>query len=119
AINALNGTEVWETPLGDAKQGAYIWSSPLLINGKVYVGLASHNDAPCVRGAVFALDPATGRTIWVHYMVPAGKLGGTVWSSLIARPQAHEVVATTGNPCPWGNGFAQVDSFVAMDWDTG
>jgi len=105
--------------LGDSTRGAYIWSSPLLINDKLYIGLASHDDTPCVRGAVFALDPDDGHSVWVHYTVNANKLGGSVWSSLIARPGAHEIIATTGNPCPWGNSFGQADSFVAIDWDTG
>jgi len=119
AINTLTGTEIWNTQLGDPNTGAFIWSSPLLVNGKVYIGLASHNDNPCVRGGVFALDPASGKVVWRHYMVPSGSLGGTVWSSLIANPGRHELIATTGNPCPNGTVYAQTDAFVAMDWDTG
>ncbi len=49
--------------MGDSAHGAHIWSSPLLINDKLYIGLASHNDTPCVRGAVFALDPKDGHSI--------------------------------------------------------
>ncbi len=119
AVNTLTGTGVWNVQLGNPEAGAYIWSSPLLVNGKVYIGLASRNDNPCVRGGVFALDAATGKIAWMHYMVGAGALGGSVWSSLIANPGAHEVIATTGNPCLSSQSDEQQDSFVAMDWDTG
>ena len=119
AINTLTGTELWHMQLGDPAHGANIWSSPLLVNSKLYIGLASDDDNPCVRGAVFALDPKDGHSIWIHYTVDANQLGGAVWSSLIARSAAHEIIATTGNPCPWGASFGQSDSFVALDWDTG
>jgi len=119
AVNTLTGTGVWTIQLGNPDAGAFIWSSPLLANGKVYIGLASHDDHPCVRGAVFALDAATGKVDWTHYMVQAGALGGSVWSSLTANPSAHEVIATTGNPCPEGKSDNQQDAFVGMDWDTG
>jgi hypothetical protein len=46
-------------------------------HGKLYLGLASHNDNPCVRGAVFALDPKDGHSIWAYYTVDANHLGGT------------------------------------------
>lgn len=119
AVNILTGTGAWTTQIGDPNAGAFIWSSPLLVNGKVYIGLASRDDGPCVRGAVFALDAATGKVHWTHYMVRAGALGGAVWSSVIANPGAHEIIATTGNPCPGGVVSDQTDSFVGMDWNTG
>jgi outer membrane protein assembly factor BamB len=99
--------------------GAFIWSSPLVVNDLVYVGLASQGDNPCVRGAVFALDPDTGETAWVHYMAPAGLLGGAVWSSLTADPDTHQIIATTGNPCLSEIVLPEEDAFVALDWDTG
>lgn len=126
AVDTRNGTGVWSVRL-DASPGAFIWSSPLLTNGKVYVGLASHDDHPCVRGAVFALDPATGQIVWSHYIVPANELGGGVWSSLNADPDADAVIVTTGNPCeleqdnPVQGGVihAQEDAFLALNWDSG
>jgi alcohol dehydrogenase (cytochrome c) len=119
AVNILTGKEVWDLQIGNENDGAFIWSSPLLVNGKVYIGLASHDDNPCVRGGVFAFNAATGNVVWKHYMTSAGTLGGGVWSSLIAVPSAHELIATTGNPCPHGVSGDEEDSFVAMNWDTG
>jgi len=119
AVNALTGREIWNVQIGDPDAGAFIWSSPLLVNGKVYIGLASHDDSPCVRGGVFAFDATTGKLAWTHYMVRTGTLGGSVWSSLTADPRRQEIIATTGNPCPHGNSDDQQDAFIAMDWNTG
>src|SRR5579884_3807571 len=54
ALNANTGAIIWQTQLS-TQAGAYIWSSPALYNGSVYVGLASLNDCPLVRAGVFQL----------------------------------------------------------------
>ncbi len=118
AVDIRTGKGLWSALLSD-QPGAFIWSSPLVINGKVYVGIASHNDDPCVRGAIYALDEQTGVLDWTHYTVPQGALGGTVWSSLTANPALHELIATTGNPCLDYTPIAEEDSIVGLDWDTG
>ena len=121
AVSTRDGTLVWKTMLGEPNQlGAYIWSSPLLVNGKVYIGFSSEGDHPCVRGALYALDAAIGKIVWVHYTAPAGELGGAIWSSPIANPEQHAIIVSTGNPCPGGAvSDLEQDSFVAVDWDTG
>ena len=73
ALSARNGTVAWKVSLGDpdtAVEGAHVWSSPAVFDGTVYVGKASHIDAPCVRGAVFALDAATGAQKWRFNVLP-------------------------------------------------
>jgi polyvinyl alcohol dehydrogenase (cytochrome) len=67
ALDALTGALRWKRPLGNpdtSVEGTHVWSSPAVFHGKVYVGKASHLDAPCVRGAVIALDAATGAEVW-------------------------------------------------------
>jgi outer membrane protein assembly factor BamB len=119
AVDITTGKQRWQIQLQSPATGAFIWSSPLVTNDLVYVGLASQGDNPCVRGAVFALNPDTGDTVWVHYMAPAGLLGGAVWSSLTADPDAHQIIAMTGNPCLSQTVLPEEDAFVALDWNTG
>jgi outer membrane protein assembly factor BamB len=121
AISTYDGSLAWKIQLGDPnKRGAYVWSSPLLVNGKVYIGLASEGDNPCVRGALYALDAATGKIAWTHYTAPEGELGGGIWSSPIADAAQHAIMMVTGNPCPGGAvSDYQQDSILAVDWDTG
>lgn len=119
AVNTTTHQLAWIATLDTPARGAYLWSSPLVVNGTVYVGMASHNDNPCVRGAIYALDEQTGVARWTHYTVPEGVLGGAVWSSVTADVAHHLIVATTGNPCPEGPVTDEEDSIVAMDWDSG
>src|SRR5262245_26988425 len=49
AVDIRTGTGVWNEQIGDPNHGAYIWGSPIVANGKVYIGLASAQDRPCVR----------------------------------------------------------------------
>jgi outer membrane protein assembly factor BamB len=120
AVDIRTGKEKWHTQIGDPDDGAFIWSSPLFVNGRVYIGLASQNDNPCVRGGVFAFDASTGHIVWSHFMVPSGVRGGGVWSSLTADPDAHSIIATTGNPCGDSRvSDADQDAIIALNWDTG
>src|SRR5438132_2182318 len=71
ALDALTGALKWKHSVGDPDvEGAHVWSSPAVFNGKVYVGKASHRDAPCVRGAAIALDAATGAEVWRFEPLP-------------------------------------------------
>ena len=73
ALDAQSGVFAWKTALGDpdpAVEGAHVWSSPAVFDGKVYVGKSSHLDNPCVRGAVVALDASTGSEVWRFEALP-------------------------------------------------
>jgi polyvinyl alcohol dehydrogenase (cytochrome) len=119
AVDIRTGKGVWHKQIGDPSKGAYIWSSPLAVNGKIYIGLASNNDHPCVRGSVFAFDAATGKPAWVHYTERPDRRGGGVWSSLTADPRHGEVIATSGNPCTTPASDVEQDAIIGIDWNTG
>jgi outer membrane protein assembly factor BamB len=119
AVNLVTHQQVWVQQLGDPTAGAFIWGSPLVIHGLVYIGLASHEDNPCIRGGIWALDAATGAAKWVHYTVDAATIGGSVWSSITADPSKHQLIVTTSNPCPGNDVVGEEDSIIALDWDSG
>lgn len=91
----------------------------MLAHGNVYIGMASRNDNPCVRGAVIALNGSNGIVRWTHYTAPEGELGGGVWSSVTVDAAEHAILATSGNPCSTPISDYQQDSIIAMNWDTG
>ena len=73
ALDALTGALKWKHNVGNPDpnvEGAHVWSSPAVFNGKVYVGKSSHRDAPCVRGNVMALDAETGAEVWQFDPLP-------------------------------------------------
>jgi polyvinyl alcohol dehydrogenase (cytochrome) len=106
AINTKNGSLKWKTQL-DPHPLAVDTSSPVVVGGVVYTGVASLEEAsaanpqyPCCsfRGSALAVSARTGAVIWRHYTVPTGYSGGSVWgNSVVPDLLRHVVYITTGN----------------------
>jgi polyvinyl alcohol dehydrogenase (cytochrome) len=97
ALDALTGSVIWHTRLGSSPDN-FVWDSPALYNGTLYIGVASYGDCPLVQGKLFALDAATGSILATANMVPDGCVGGGVWSSPAIDPNEGAVWVTTGTP---------------------
>jgi polyvinyl alcohol dehydrogenase (cytochrome) len=117
SLDATTGKLIWRTPLADSTKGWHLWSSPLVFDGKIYVGLASHCDNPCVRGTIVCVDASDGRVIWTSHTAPQESTGAGVWSSFAVDPARRLVYATSGNFCEGTDTHG--DSIVALDADTG
>ncbi|MFP5264405.1 MAG: PQQ-binding-like beta-propeller repeat protein [Blastocatellia bacterium] len=117
SLDAATGNLIWRTPLADSTEGWHLWSSPLVFGGKVYAGLASHCDNPCVRGTIVCVDASSGKVIWKSYTAPQGSTGAGVWSSFAVDPARRLIYATSGNFCEGTDTHG--DSIVALDADTG
>jgi polyvinyl alcohol dehydrogenase (cytochrome) len=117
ALNTATGQIQWRTPLGDAKSGNFIWSSPVLSQNALYIGLSSLGDCPLVRGAVVRIpldDPADPL---IRYLVPGNETGAGVWSSPAVDEAANLVYVTTGNASEqdatqgiWGSALLAMDA---------
>jgi len=79
ALNANTGSILWKTALG--MPPSFIYSSPLLFNGSVYIGLSSYNDCPEVQGQLIQVNASTGAIQHTFNIVPNGCMGGGVWGS--------------------------------------
>jgi len=103
ALDAATGTVTWKTRIGpvDAAQpdGYYNWSSPTVAGGHIYVGLSSNCDVPLIRGGVVELDQHTGTVLHTWFTVPAGSVGGSVWTSILTSSTGSDVWVSTGNEC--------------------
>jgi outer membrane protein assembly factor BamB len=102
-LDAATGAQRWSHPLG-AGASAFAWASPLLANGRAYVGVASYCDNPSVQGAVQALDLATGGVLANQPIVRSGRAGGGVWNSPALSPDGGTLVAATGEDYAGYNG---------------
>lgn len=122
ALDAATGAVDWmgrvDTPSATVND-YYSWSSPLVANGKVYVGISSDCDAPLVPGGVAAFDQSTGNQTAIWTDVPAGGTnnGGSVWSSPALLGNG-DIVATTGNGYKHSGEPLYDDSVVALNPDT-
>lgn len=140
AVDPATGARAWKTRV-DEFPSARITGSPALHAGRIYVGVASNEEAAgavptyeCCRfrGSLVALDAATGRQVWKTYTVDAprptqknavgvqlwGPSGAPIWSSPAIDPLRNAVYATTGNNYTDPTS-ALSDAFVAFDLDTG
>ncbi len=139
AFDRRTGKILWDVVLADYKIGYSATMAPLVLEGKVIVGI-SGGEYP-TRGFLDAYDPDTGKRIWRFYTVPApGEPGSETWPSsaeVLARggggtwttgsydPDLNLLYWGTGNPNPdyWGNGREgdnlYTNSLVAIDAATG
>ncbi len=115
AVNTETHQMVWNVQLSSDKE-AYIWDSPLLVNGLLYIGISSVKDDPCIRGTIFALDPATGSIQWKYYAGDTLTVG--IWASITANPAEQELLVDTGD-CTNGVQNSLEDSVLALDWNSG
>lgn len=103
ALNAATGAVSWQTEIGPPSTSQpdayYNWSSPTVIDGHIYVGLASGCDLPLIRGGEVELDQHTGRVLSTWHTVPGGSIGGSIWSSAAVSADGHHVWMSTGNEC--------------------
>jgi polyvinyl alcohol dehydrogenase (cytochrome) len=111
AVNRHTGQLMWSVQ-ADTDPKSVITGSPVVYRGVVYVGISSKEEAGgpgTFRGAVKALDAATGRLLWSSYTVPSNNGGGdsnlpgyysgnAVWaSSPVIDPQRGLLYVGTGN----------------------
>ncbi|HET9660363.1 MAG TPA: PQQ-binding-like beta-propeller repeat protein [Thermomicrobiales bacterium] len=119
AVDVASGQPVWTANVDD-QESASIWSSPVVWNGVLYVGVASIAKEAGFRGSVVALDAASGETAWQTYMVPEGADGAGVFDVPAIDPDRNLVIVGTQNaytesPAPYGN----PTSVVALDATSG
>ncbi len=97
ALNANTGAVIWSTLLGDTNTGYYIWDSPEVYNGSVYIGVSSYGDCPNIPGTLNKLDWATGAVQGVFNIVPQGCTGGGQWGTPTIDTAAGVIYIATGN----------------------
>lgn len=105
AFDKNTGALLWATQLDD-HYAAIVTQSATVFDGRVYVGVASMEEALAgivgfccsFRGSQLALDVDTGAILWKTYAVPTGYTGGAIWGSSPAIDvRRGQVYVATGN----------------------
>jgi PQQ-like domain len=115
ALDALNGkTIIWNTSLGSSPSH-FIWSSPAVFNGSVYIGMASFGDCPLVQGQMIQLNASTGAIQHTFNVVPNGCTGGGVSGSPTIDQTAGKLYFATGNNGSCGSSESLSVSVVELN----
>lgn len=141
SVEAATGKPLWKIKI-DPFPAARVTGSPAFYNGRLYVPVASGEEASAgasaeyecckFRGGLALLDATNGKQIWRYYTVDEprptkknpkgtqlyGPAGAPVWSSPAIDPKTNTVYITTGNnysepTTPTSN------AFIALDMNTG
>lgn len=120
ALSAATGALEWRSVIAlpsKTENNYFVWSSPTVANGKIYIGISSECDKPLVPAGVVSFDQHTGARIAYWGSLPAGDSGGSVWSSVAVLPNG-DVVATTGNSLSDEPQIPHAESLVVLDGTT-
>ena len=149
ALDARDGTKLWEIQTTDPKWPYTITGAPRVVDSKVLIGNGGAELG--VRGYLSAYDAATGKLAWRFNTVPGNPAngfeskamamaaktwtgewwksggGGTVWDAIAYDPKLKLIYFGTGNGSPWVQKFRSpgggdnlfLSSIVAVRADTG
>src|SRR5579859_41085 len=137
AINATNGTAIWQTRVCNPSDDYTMTGAPLIANGSVIVGVSGAEYG--IRGFVAAYDAETGQQQWKFNTIPGpGEFGhdtwkndawqsggGSTWVTGSYDPALDLVYWGVGNPAPAFNGDVRpgdnlfTDSLVALHANSG
>jgi outer membrane protein assembly factor BamB len=107
ALDALTGSILWDTALGDAPSH-FSWTSPAVYHDSVYMGVSSYDDCPLIQGQLVKLDARTGAIQQAFHVVPTGCEGGSVWGSPVVDEKRGDIYFATGN--------ARICSVLGPQW---
>ena len=97
AMDRGTGAILWRVPLAAPALGTYLWSSPMISQNALYIGIASLTDCPTVRGGLARIpldDPTHPQIV---YFMPANSQGAGVWGTPSIDEQNNLIYVTTGN----------------------
>lgn len=136
AFDAATGKIVWDVTVDDYLTGATMTMVPLIVGGKVMVGISGGEYG--VRGFLAAYDSEDGSALWKTYMTAGpGEIGnetwtgdtwktggGALWLGGSYDPDTNLSYWGTGNAGPWMADLRPGDnlytsSVVAIDVDSG
>jgi outer membrane protein assembly factor BamB len=133
ALSAATGRELWRRHLTSATE-QLVDIAPVVWNDTVFLSTVGYS--PGGRGAIYALDAATGAVQWKFVTIerpwlhPLEAGGGGLWYPVSVDDRGR-LYAGTSNPTPWGgtrrrpNGGAfpgpalYTDSLLVLDANTG
>lgn len=106
ALDRHTGEHLWETVVDDTGTDTTLYSSPVLFDGMVIVGVSAANagrTGPATSGKIVFLDAATGEVVKKTYTIPPelwpdGYGAAGVWSTPAVDASTGYAYVGAGNP---------------------
>jgi alcohol dehydrogenase (cytochrome c) len=125
ALDAKDGSEVWNTQVADNARGYALTGAPTAVDGKIIVGTSGAEYG--VRGYVAAYDAGSGKEVWRFYLIPSPDEGGWwgTWAKTDAfgtplhRNIAQEKADSAKYASAWQTGGGSMWNAAAIDRDLG
>jgi alcohol dehydrogenase (cytochrome c) len=110
ATDKASGKVAWETNISDGQTDLQLTAAPLAVKDKIIVGAAGGDRG--VRDFILAIDAASGKVAWKHYVIPApGEPGSETWKD-------HNNAWQTGGGAMWVTGSYDMANNQVI-WGTG
>ena len=103
ALNAATGDIVFRqfvVDVGTTRNEGFIYGSPTILNGRIYLGFSSQCDNPLVRSAIKSFDQHTGTLLKTFWTGASGTTGAGVWSSAASDGRSLWITTGNGNASP-------------------
>ncbi|HEY6542118.1 MAG TPA: PQQ-binding-like beta-propeller repeat protein [Ktedonobacteraceae bacterium] len=113
ALNANTGAVIWQKPLG-IQPDYFLYGSPAVSNGSVYIGVSSHGDCPLVQGQLAQLSATTGMIQHMFNVVPGGCTGGSVWTAPTIDSATGMMYFSTGNEGTCSSTETMTDALIEV-----
>lgn len=115
SVDAASGAERWRVRIGDINRGETITMAPLFVKGKVLVGNSGGELG--VRGALTALDAASGAIAWRAYSTGADAdvLIGPRFRPFYDKERGRDLGVTSWPPGKWEQGGGTVWGWIQYD----
>ena len=114
ALDANSGAIIWQMALG-TPPNTFLYSSPTVFNGSVYIGVSAHADCSKIQGHIVQVDASTGTIQHTFNVVPAGCVGGSVWSSPTIDVNTGIVYVSSSERGSCNKKEKMMDSLIALN----
>jgi len=120
ALNETTGKIIWDNTITPSPYLG-IWSSPVIYDGKLFIGLSSLGDEvdSSIVGQLVALNATTGAILW-RFNAAIGAGGGAgVWGSVAVDTNSDAIFFATGNPYANSSSSLYSNSVISLNATTG
>lgn len=131
ALDPSTGRTLWQSPPLTTQTGYYTDSSPVELDGVIFIGFSALEGDDHSHGGFALLDAATGKLLKLTYTIPARDWwqaasdgsqaprysGGGVWTTAAIDARSHYAYFGTGNPTTKNVQHPRTDAILKVDLD--